>query len=92
MTSDAVRFLDVVQVAERLGTTQRFVSRLTEERRITFHRFGKHVRIVSRLTEERRITFHRFGKHVRIREDDLDAYIAAGRVETGSRAAYRRAS
>src|SRR4051794_14941702 len=39
------RFLSIRQVAERLGTTQRFPRRLIEERRIEFKRFGRHVRI-----------------------------------------------
>ncbi|MFB9319773.1 excisionase family DNA-binding protein [Cryptosporangium minutisporangium] len=33
------------QVAEILGTTERFPRRLIEERRIEFQRFGRHVRI-----------------------------------------------
>jgi excisionase family DNA binding protein len=39
------RYLSVGQVAERLGTSQRFARRLIEERRIDFKRFGRHVRI-----------------------------------------------
>ncbi|MXM68347.1 excisionase family DNA-binding protein [Streptomyces sp. HUCO-GS316] len=39
------RYLDVVQVAEILGTTVRFPRRLIEERRITFVKVGRHVRI-----------------------------------------------
>lgn len=39
------RYLSVSEVAERLGTTERFPRRLIEERRIEFHRFGRHVRI-----------------------------------------------
>lgn len=41
----AERYLSVAEVAERLGTTERFPRRLIEERRIEFHRFGRHVRI-----------------------------------------------
>ena len=41
----ADRFLSVAEVAERLGTTERFPRRLIEERRIEFKRFGRHVRI-----------------------------------------------
>ncbi len=41
----AERFLSVAQVAERLGTTERFPRRLIEERRITFVKVGRHVRI-----------------------------------------------
>jgi excisionase family DNA binding protein len=39
------RYLSVAEVAERLGTTERFPRRLIEERRIEFKRFGRHVRI-----------------------------------------------
>lgn len=52
--------LGVPQLAERLGTTERFVRRLVCERRIAFHKVGKYVR------------FH---------QDDVDAWIASGRVE-----------
>jgi excisionase family DNA binding protein len=41
----ADRYLDVKQVADRLGTTERFPRRLIEERRIEFVRIGRHVRI-----------------------------------------------
>jgi excisionase family DNA binding protein len=41
----ADRYLDVKEVAERLGTTERFPRRLIEERRIAFVRVGRHVRI-----------------------------------------------
>lgn len=41
----AERYLSVPEVAERLGTTERFARRLVEERRIEFKRFGRHVRI-----------------------------------------------
>jgi excisionase family DNA binding protein len=41
----ADRFLSVAQVAERLGTTERFPRRLVAERRITFVKVGRHVRI-----------------------------------------------
>ena len=43
--SAAERYLSIPEVAERLGTAQRFARRLVEERRIEFHRFGRHVRI-----------------------------------------------
>lgn len=36
--------LGVAQLAERLGTTERFVRRLVCERRIPFHKVGKYVR------------------------------------------------
>jgi excisionase family DNA binding protein len=39
------RYLSILEVAERLGTTERFPRRLIEERRIEFKRFGRHVRI-----------------------------------------------
>ncbi|MGI5485663.1 excisionase family DNA-binding protein [Microtetraspora malaysiensis] len=35
----------MAEVAERLGTTERFPRRLIEERRITFVRIGRKVRI-----------------------------------------------
>jgi excisionase family DNA binding protein len=41
----ADRYLSVAQVAERLGTTERFPRRLVAERRITFVKVGRHVRI-----------------------------------------------
>lgn len=39
------KYLSIPQVAERLGTSERFPRRLIEERRIEFKRFGRHVRI-----------------------------------------------
>ncbi|HEY7262022.1 MAG TPA: excisionase family DNA-binding protein [Trebonia sp.] len=39
------RHLTVVEVAELLGTTERFPRRLIAERRIRFVRVGRHVRI-----------------------------------------------
>jgi excisionase family DNA binding protein len=39
------RLLTVAEVAELLGTTQRFPRRLIAERRIRFVRIGRHVRI-----------------------------------------------
>ena len=39
------RMLTVAQVAELLGTTERFPRRLIEERRIEFVHVGRHVRI-----------------------------------------------
>ena len=38
-------YLSIPEVAEWLGTTERFPRRLIEERRIEFTRFGRHVRI-----------------------------------------------
>jgi excisionase family DNA binding protein len=47
-------------------------------------RLGTSVRFVRRLVLERRIPFVKVGRHVRIATSDLDAFIAAGRVEAGS--------
>ena len=58
--------LTVPEVAERLGTSQRFVRRLIAERRIPYSKLGKHVRIA---------------------DVDVDAFIAAGRVEAIAAAA-----
>ncbi|WP_127356047.1 excisionase family DNA-binding protein [Actinacidiphila soli] len=41
----AERYLSVAQIAERLGTTERFPRRLIAERRITFVKVGRHIRI-----------------------------------------------
>ena len=48
----ADRYLSIPEVAERLGTTERFPRRLIEERRIEFKRFGRHVRISERVLTE----------------------------------------
>ena len=48
----ADRYLSIPEVAERLGTSQRFPRRLVEERRIEFKRFGRHVRISERVLAE----------------------------------------
>ena len=42
---DVERLLSVVQVAELLGTSERFPRRLIAERRIKFVRVGRHVRV-----------------------------------------------
>jgi excisionase family DNA binding protein len=39
------RLLTVAEAAVRLNTSERFVRRLIEERRIAFTRLGRHVRI-----------------------------------------------
>jgi excisionase family DNA binding protein len=52
--------LNVPQVADKLGTSQRFVRRLIAERRISYTKLGKHVRIA---------------------DADVEAFIAAGRIE-----------
>jgi excisionase family DNA binding protein len=44
-------------------------------------RLGTSTRFIRRLIAERRIPFTKLGKHVRIDAADLDAFIAAGRVE-----------
>jgi excisionase family DNA binding protein len=57
---------------ERLLTTQEAADRL-----------GTSTRFVRRLIFERRIPFIKLGRHVRIAASDVDAFIAAGRVEAG---------
>lgn len=52
--------LGVTELAQRLGTTERFVRRLVGDRRIAFHKVGK---------------------YVRFDQDDVDDWIARGRVE-----------
>ena len=42
------RYLSVAQVADLLGTTERFPRRLVAERRIAFVKVGRHVRIPER--------------------------------------------
>ena len=49
-------------------------------------RLGTSTRFVRRLIFERRIAFMKVGRHVRITPGDLDAYIAAGRVDAIRRA------
>jgi excisionase family DNA binding protein len=44
-------------------------------------RQGTSTRFIRRLIAERRIPFTKLGKHVRIDPADIDAFIAAGRVE-----------
>lgn len=39
-----VALMGVGELAERLGTTERFVRRLVTERRVPFHKVGKYVR------------------------------------------------
>ncbi len=46
-------------------------------------RLGTSLRFVRRLVFERRIPFVKVGRHVRIAASDLEAFIAAGRVEAG---------
>jgi excisionase family DNA binding protein len=47
---------------------------------------GTSVRFIRRLIAERRIAYAKLGRHIRIAQDDLDAFIAGGRVEAGSSA------
>jgi excisionase family DNA binding protein len=46
---------------------------------------GTSTRFIRRLITERRITFTKLGRHVRIDVSDLDAFIAAGRIEARHR-------
>jgi excisionase family DNA binding protein len=50
-------------------------------------RLGTSVRFVRRLVFERRIAFVKVGRHVRITTADLDAFIAAGRIDARRREA-----
>lgn len=47
-----IALLGVRDVAERLGTTERFVRRLVAERRVPFHKVGKYVRFDPRDIDE----------------------------------------
>jgi excisionase family DNA binding protein len=47
-------------------------------------RLGTSTRFVRRLILERRIAYTKLGRHVRIANRDLDAFIAAGRIEAGT--------
>ena len=44
-------------------------------------RLGTSTRFVRRLIFERRIAYVKLGRHVRITPGDLDAFVAAGRVD-----------
>jgi excisionase family DNA binding protein len=44
-------------------------------------RLGTSPRFIRRLIAERRMAFTKLGRHVRIDTKDIDAFIAAGRVE-----------
>jgi excisionase family DNA binding protein len=46
-------------------------------------RLSTSLRFVRRLVFQRRIPYVKVGRHVRIAASDLDAFIAAGRVEAG---------
>jgi excisionase family DNA binding protein len=54
------KLMTAAEAAELLNTSERFIRRLVDERRIAFTRLGRHVRIA---------------------ESDLEAFVAAGRVE-----------
>ena len=51
---------------------------------------GTSARFIRRLIAERRIAYAKLGRHIRIAQDDLDAFIAGGRVEAGSSAGSSR--
>jgi excisionase family DNA binding protein len=53
-------------------------------------RLGTSVCFVRRLVFERRIAYVKLGRHVRITSRDLDAFIAAGRVDVGELPSLRR--
>ena len=53
-------------------------------------RLGTSVRFVRRLVFERRIAYVKLGRHVRIATRDLDAFIAASRVDVGQFPGLRR--
>jgi excisionase family DNA binding protein len=53
-------------------------------------RLGTSVRFVRRLVFERRIAYVKVGRHVRITARDLDAFIAASRVDVGELPAAAR--
>ena len=53
-------------------------------------RLGTSVRFVRRLVFERRIAYVKLGRHVRIAARDLDAFIAARRVDVGELPAVAR--
>jgi excisionase family DNA binding protein len=56
----------------------------------TAERLGTSVRFVRRLVFERRIAYVKVGRHVRIAVGDLDAFIAAGRVDVGELPSMKR--
>jgi excisionase family DNA binding protein len=47
-------------------------------------RLGTSLRFVRRLIFQRRIPYTKVGRYVRITTSDLDAFVAAGRVEAGT--------
>jgi excisionase family DNA binding protein len=64
---------------------QLFTVELAVSRELAAEWLGTSPRFVRRLIAERRICFTRLGRHVRIAASDLDAYVAAGRVEPALR-------
>ncbi len=48
-------------------------------------RLGTSARFVRRLIAERRISFVKLGRHVRIETADIEAFVAAGRVDMADR-------
>lgn len=81
-----------MNIARRPTTTRRsFGSRShdtehsTADRLLTIEQAATHmnttVRFIRRLIAERRIAFVKLGRHVRIAKSDIDAFVAAGRVE-----------
>jgi excisionase family DNA binding protein len=44
-------------------------------------RLGTPVRFVRRLIAERRIRFYKIGRYVRLDAADLDAFVAAGKID-----------
>jgi excisionase family DNA binding protein len=53
-------------------------------------RLGTSPRFVRRLVFQRRIAYVKLGRHVRIATGDLDAFIAANRVDVGELPAVGR--
>ena len=53
-------------------------------------RLGTSVRFVRRLVFERRIAYVKLGRHIRIAAHDLDAFIAASRVDVAELPAAAR--
>jgi excisionase family DNA binding protein len=53
-------------------------------------RLGTSPRFVRRLVFQRRIAYVKLGRHVRITSRDLDAFIAASRVDVGELPAAAR--
>jgi excisionase family DNA binding protein len=53
-------------------------------------RLGTSIRFVRRLVFERRVAYVKLGRHVRITARDLDAFIAASRVDAGELPAAAR--